>query len=166
MKRVMVIGCPGSGKSTFSRALAARTGLPLFYLDRLYWKADKTTVGHEVLVQRLEQILKGEAWILDGHYAATLEMRLRACDTVIFLDYPVELCLQGLRERLGRPRPDMPWVETEPDEELLAKVRAFAQESRPVLCKLLERYPEKKLIRFSGRDEADAFLARLKEDRK
>jgi hypothetical protein len=56
----------------------------------------------------------------------------------------------------------MPWVETEPDGELLAKVGAFAQESRPALCKLLERYKEKKLIRFSGREEADAFLARWK----
>lgn len=166
MKRVMVIGCPGSGKSTFSRRLAEVTDLPLYPLDRLYWNPDKTTVGREEFVKRLEQVLKGEEWILDGHYAATLEMRLRACDTVILLDYPVELCLQGLGERLGRPRPDMPWVETEPDGELLAKVRAFAQESRPGLQELLARYGDKRCIRFFSREEADAFLARLKEDRK
>ena len=166
MKRVMVIGCPGSGKSTFSRRLAEITGLPLYPLDRLYWNPDKTTVGREVFVKRLEQVLKGEEWLLDGHYAATLEMRLRACDTVILLDLPTRVCLEGLRERLGRPRPDMPWVETEPDEELLAMATAFREKSRPGLLELLARYGDKRCIRFSSREEADAFLARLKEDRK
>ena len=88
MRKVMIIGCPGSGKSTFARALHAATGLPLYYLDMLYWNADKTTVSKEVFRGRLREILDTDAWILDGNYGSTIEIRLEACDTVFFLDYP------------------------------------------------------------------------------
>ena len=66
MNRVLVIGCPGSGKSTFSRALAEKTGLPLIHLDQLYWNADRTTVEKQVFRRRLEDSLEGESWIIDG----------------------------------------------------------------------------------------------------
>ena len=82
MKRILVIGCPGSGKSTFARALQAKTDLPLFYLDRIYWNADRTTVAREVFDARLEEILRGDEWIIDGNYSRTMERRIRACDTV------------------------------------------------------------------------------------
>ena len=80
MERILVIGSPGSGKSTFSRALAQRKQLPLVYLDRLFWNADKTTVDQAHFDQRL-----GRPWpaprlgILDGNYGRTLEMRLERC---------------------------------------------------------------------------------------
>ena len=117
MKKVMVIGCPGSGKSTFCRALRDKTGLPLYYLDMLYWNADKTTVSRDVFCTRLAKILKTDAFIIDGNYASTMEMRLRACDTVFYLDYPLDVCLGGIQSRLGAPREDMPWIETEPDRK-------------------------------------------------
>ena len=53
MKKVMVIGCSGSGKSTFSRALHDKTNIPLYYLDMLFWNADKTTVEKSVFLERL-----------------------------------------------------------------------------------------------------------------
>ena len=84
MKRIMIIGCPGSGKSTFSRALNNVTGIPLFHLDNMYWNADKTTVSKTVFKERLYQTIKKETWIIDGNYGSTLEIRLQACDTVFF----------------------------------------------------------------------------------
>ena len=95
MKRILVIGCPGSGKSTFSGALQEKTGLPLIHLDRLYWNADRTTVEKEVFRRRLRDALEGETWIIDGDYASTMELRLQRCDTVFFLDYPADVCLNG-----------------------------------------------------------------------
>ena len=95
----MVIGCPGSGKSTFSRELHARTGIPLYYLDRMYWNADKTTVEKAVFRERLAQAVALDEWIIDGNYGSTLEMRMEACDTVVLLDYPTEVCLQGVQDR-------------------------------------------------------------------
>lgn len=158
MKRVIVIGCPGSGKSTFSRALRDKTGLPLYYLDMMYWNADKTVVEKSIFLDRLSAVLKREEWITDGNYSSTMEMRLIACDTVIFLDYPLEVCLSGIRERRGKPRPDMPWIEEAEDEEFLAFVRDYHEKQRPVVFELLRKYPEKEIIIFKDRKEAEAFL--------
>ena len=83
MKKVLVIGSPGSGKSTFARKLQDITGLPLVYLDRLQWNADRTVVDRSVFLARLEK-LQMDAWIIDGNYACMLEMRLQVCDTVFF----------------------------------------------------------------------------------
>lgn len=159
MKRAIVVGCPGSGKSHFARRLQALTGLPLVYLDRLYWRADKTTVSQEEFDRALAEALAGDRWIIDGNYLRTMEARLAAADTVFFLDYPTEVCLAGIAERRGKSRPDMPLVETETDEELLSFVRAFPGESRPRILALLKAYPKKQTVVFETREEADAFLA-------
>lgn len=167
MKKVIVIGCPGSGKSTFSRALHESTQLPLIHLDMLNWNADRTTVPREVFHLRLDNALQGEHWIIDGNYGSTIEKRLIACDTVIFLDYPVGVCLDGVRARRGKARTDMPWVETdtEPeDEDFLEFIRNYERDSRPQVIALLEKYPQKRLIRFTTREQADAFLKEIQEE--
>lgn len=158
MKKAIIIGCPGSGKSTFARALAKKTGLPLTHLDMLYWNADKTTVTKEVFDERLRDAMAGETWIIDGNYSRTMELRLKECDTVFFLDYPVEVCLEGIRERRGKPRPDMPWVEEKDDEELIAFIKDFKNESRPKILALLEKYKDKDIFIFKNREEAEEHL--------
>lgn len=160
MKRVMVIGCPGSGKSTFARALHAKTGLPLYHLDMMYWNADKTTVEKSVFRQRLSEVLERDEWILDGNYGSTMAWRMSACDTVIFLDYPTDLCLDGIRERRGKPRSDMPWVETEEDAEFIEFIKNYREQQRPKVLELLETYRDKRIMIFESREQADAFLRR------
>ena len=95
MKRVIVIGCPGSGKTTFAEKLSQRTKLPLYYLDAIWHKPDRTHITREDFDERMAQILPQERWILDGNYGRTVEMRLRACDTVFLFDLPAEVCLAG-----------------------------------------------------------------------
>ena len=158
MQKVMVIGCPGSGKSTFSRTLRDRTGLPLYYLDMLYWNADKTTVPKEIFRARLAKILETDAFIIDGNYNSTMEMRLLACDTVFFLDYPLDVCLDGVRARISKPREDMPWIETEFDPEFMEYIKQFAVENRPKILALLEKYPHVKVFTFTSRAQSDAYL--------
>ena len=159
MKKIIVIGCPGSGKSMFSRALHQKTGLPLHHLDMMFWNADKTTVEKRVFLERLSAVLREDAWIIDGNYASTMEERMAACDTVIFLDYPPEICLEGIHERVGKPRADMPWVEDGEDAEFLAFVRDFNREQRPRILELLAAHGDKTVVILSDRAEADAFLA-------
>ena len=161
MKRIMIIGCPGSGKSTFARALAAKTGLPLYYLDMMYWNPDRTTKPKEEFRAALRETVALPEWIIDGNYGSTLEVRMEVCDTVIFLDYPVEVCIAGVEERRGKPRPDMPWVETEPDLEFIEFIKKYNEESRPKVIELLEKYKEKNIIIFKSRAEADEYLRRL-----
>ncbi len=91
MLRAIVIGSPGAGKSTFARKLRDTAHLPLYYLDMLWHKPDKTTISKEEFDAALQELLKKDRWIIDGNYLRTLEIRLQACDTVFLLDYPVKL---------------------------------------------------------------------------
>lgn len=161
MKKIIVIGCSGSGKSTFARALHEITGISLFYLDMMYHNADRTTVPREVLIERQKAVMAQDEWIIDGNYSSTIEMRLKECDTVFFLDYPLEVCLEGIENRRGKVRPDMPWIETEPDEEFLSFVRAFDTERRPVILRLLEQYDDRNIIIFKSREESERYLREL-----
>ena len=108
--KILVLGCSGSGKSTFSRKLAARTGLPLIHLDNIWWRPDQTHITREEFDQKLNEILHDDFWIIDGNYSRTYEERIRACDTIIFLDYSEEVCMDGITRRVGQDRPDIPWT--------------------------------------------------------
>ena len=158
MKKVIVIGCPGSGKSTVSRALHNKTGIPLYHLDMMYWNADKTTVEKSVFLERLSDVLEKDKWIIDGNYGSTMELRMAACDTAIFLDYPLDVCLDGIKERRGKPRSDMPWIETEEDAEFIEFIKNYNEQQKPKVLELLEKYRDKNIIIFGSREQADAFL--------
>lgn len=106
--KAIVIGCPGAGKSTFARRLRDETSLPLYYLDMVWHRPDKTTISRDEFDERLREILLKDKWIIDGNYGRTLEMRLQSCDTVFLLDLPVAECLAAAESRIGRPREDMP----------------------------------------------------------
>lgn len=164
MKKVIVIGCPGSGKSTFSRALHKITGISLYHLDMLFWNEDKTTVDKAVFIEKLSQILKTDEWIIDGNYASTMQMRLRECDTVFFLDYPLEVCMSGIEERKGKKRSDMPWTENgESDEEFIEFIKNYNLQNRPQVLDLLCKYSEKNIFIFTSRAQADEFLHKCAE---
>ena len=101
MKKIIVIGCPGSGKTTFAEKLRDKIGMPLFYLDALWHKSDRTHISREEFDLRLGEILYRDSWIIDGNYSRTLERRIAACDTVFLFDLPVEACLAGAKARIG-----------------------------------------------------------------
>lgn len=157
-KKIIVIGCPGSGKSYFSKRLSKQLNIPLYHLDNIYWKKDKTTVTRELLIEHIENIMQRDRWIIDGNYFSTLEPRIKACESVIFLDFETSQCLEGIEERVGIPRDDMPWVEDEVSEELVAMVQAFSEEIRPQILALLERYEEKEIIILKNRMASTKYL--------
>ena len=111
MQRVLVIGSPGAGKSTFARQLEARSGLPLIHLDREYWRPGWVETPRDEWRVRVEQLVAGPRWIIDGNYGGSLATRLSRADMVVLLDLPWWTCVarlvrRSLRNR-GRRRPDM-----------------------------------------------------------
>ena len=164
MKRIIVIGSPGSGKSTFSRELNRITNIPLYYLDMLFWREDKSHVDREELIKKTKEVFREDSWIIDGNYGATLKLRLDECDTVFFLDYPLEVCLSGIKERKGKKREDMPWIEPlEDDNEFIDYVKDFAKNQVPEIKETLKDYKDKDIIVFTSREEGDEYLERLRE---
>lgn len=162
MQKVLVIGCSGAGKSTFARRLRDITGLPLYYLDRLWHKPDRTHITREEFDRVLAEWLARPAWIIDGDYSRTLPQRLEACDTVFFLDFPLEVCLAGVENRRGAQRPDMPWVEEELDAEFLQYILDFGQAQLPAIRAMLEPYRgRRQILTFRSRAGADAWLNAL-----
>lgn len=159
MLKVIVIGCPGAGKSTFARKLSDKTGLPLHYLDMLWHKPDRTNISREAFDTQLSKIIQTDTWIIDGNYQRTLEARLKECDTVFLLDLPLEACLLGAESRIGKKREDLPWIETEFDEEFRQWIIDFPKTQLPEIYELLRKYKNNKnMIIFRSRKEADDYL--------
>ena len=162
VRKIIVLGCPGSGKSTFSVKLHEKTGLPLFHLDNVWWNPDRTHVSRDEFDRRLEGIVRGDEWIVDGDYSRTYEVRIRASDAIVFLDFGEDECMKGISDRVGKKRDDIPWSENKLDPELVALVKKYKTENRPILTDLFKKYPEKRLIVFTSRKEADGWLYDLK----
>ncbi len=163
MKKVIIIGCPGSGKTTFAEKLNKCTGLPLFYLDAIWHKPDKTHISRETFDERMSEIFLMPKWIIDGNYNRTIETRLEQCDTVFLFDLPTEVCLQGATERLGKGRYDLPWIEKELNPEFESFIKDFAEKSLPRIYELIEKYKtNKQVIIFKSREETDEYLKSIR----
>ncbi len=164
MNKVIVIGCPGAGKTTFAEKLNKITGLPLYHLDTIWHNPDKTHIPRETFDERIAEIFSTPAWIIDGNYKRTIEIRLQNCDTVFLFDLPTEICLQGATERIGKGRYDLPWIETELDPEFKLFIETFPKDTLPYIYELLDKYKDgKQIVIFKSREETDEILKRVSE---
>ena len=162
MKRAVVIGCSGSGKSVFSRKLRDVTGLTLYYLDMIWHKPDGTNILREEFDEKLRSIISRDSWIIDGNYQRTLETRIKACDTVFLFDLPTETCIEGALSRIGKKREDMPWFENELDPQFRQWIESFRANQLPEVYRLLEKYKNnREIVVFRTREQADKFIEKL-----
>lgn len=162
MNKIIIIGCPGSGKSTFAKELKKYLDLPIYHLDLIWNKEDKTTLTREEFDDELTKIFQEEKWIMDGNYQRTLERRINACDTVFFLDYSLETCLEGATTRVGVKRDDMPWKEDTLNEEFKQKIINFSEKQRPEIYSILDKYKDDKTIYiFKNRQDAEKYINTL-----
>lgn len=162
MKKAIIIGCPGSGKTTFAEKLQKCTGLPLYHLDAIWHKPDKTHIPREEFDERIKEVFSTSEWIIDGNYSRTIEMRMQECDTVFLFDLPTEVCIQGATERIGKERYDMPWLETKLDPEFEAFIKEFPETTLPKIYALIEKYRrEKNVVIFKSHKESDEYIRNL-----
>ena len=163
MERVLIIGGNGSGKTTFSKALAEKTGLPLVHLDSLDWKENWKSVGRDVFDARLEQELIKSKWILDGNMNRTLPHRLEYCDTVFYLDFSSLSCLFGVISRTikyyGKTRPDMaPNCPERFSPEFYLQAFRYNSKFRKKYYGFMKEHPEIKWIVLKNRRQVRKYL--------
>ena len=165
MKRVLVIGSGGSGKTTFARALAARTGLPLIHLDQLFWHPGWVKTPDEEWDRRISELCARDAWIMDGNYGRTLPIRLEAADTIVFLDLPRLVCTWRILKRqlryLGRIRPDSaPGCPERLTWEFVRWVWTYPSRRRPEMLEPLDasRSHNRQVIVLRNQEDVRRFL--------
>lgn len=167
MRRVLVIGCGGAGKSSFARRLGRAVGLPVIHLDALYWRAGWSPTPKDEWARTVDGLLAGDAWVMDGNYGGTLDRRLAACDTAVFLDLPRALCLWRVARRRvtfhRRSRPDVaPGCEERLDWEFVRWIWEYPTRRRPgILAKLAALRPGQRAVVLRSPAEVEAFLRRL-----
>ena len=167
MKRIMVLGCSGSGKSTFSRRLHELTKIPVFHLDQLYWKPNWVESTEEEWRIAQKKAVEQDAWIMDGNYSGTWDIRIPRADTLIFLDKPTYISLFRVLKRsltqLGKVRDDMP--EGCPEKwswEFYHYVLTFNLTRRKKLLKRIKQHENEKQVHiFSKKRDIEAFFTNL-----
>lgn len=164
MKKVLIIGCGGAGKSTLARRLGAQLEIPVIHLDREFWRAGWHTTPGDEWIERVRDLLRGDSWILDGNFHNSLPIRLAEADTVIYLDFPRHICLWRLLKRRiqyrNSNRPDM----TEGCSErlnlsFLRWVWNFKREVDPKMRKILDANGAgKKIVTLKNSKQVERFF--------
>jgi adenylate kinase family enzyme len=145
MRRALVIGNSGAGKSTFARALACKSALPLIHLDHEFWRPGWDITPRAAWRAKVAELVARDSWIMDGNYYSSLDLRLPRADAVFWFDYPRSICLSRVLWRVattyGRVRPDMAEGCAERlDLPFLRYVWGFNGAERPGIAAALERY--------------------------
>ena len=162
-KRIMVIGSPGSGKSTFSRDLAQITFIPLIHLDKEFWNNGWIETPREEWVKKQKRLIAGDEWIIDGNYGGTMDIRLEKADIVICFKLSRTVCLLSYFKRvitnISKVRPDMPEGCPEKfDFEFMKYIWNFPKASGLRNLERLRKNNDKKIIVFSKRSEVNKYI--------
>jgi adenylate kinase family enzyme len=164
MKKILVIGSGGAGKSTLARSIGERTGLEVIHLDLHYWKAGWIPTPDDAWRDRVRELVARDAWVMDGNYSGTLSLRIAAADTIVFLDFSRVVCMLGVFERRIRKRRSgvAPGCPEKLDWEFLRWVWTYPKKRRPkVLALLASVADEKRVIVLGSRRDARRFVASL-----
>lgn len=168
MQRILIIGCGGAGKSTLAKQMERLTGLPLIHLDQHYWRPNWVEPSKEIWSQQVQDLIDDPAWIMDGNYGGTMDIRIDRADTVIFLDFPTWRCLSRVVKRTivhwRRSRPDMTVDCPERFSwQFLQYVAFYNTTRRPkILAKLARLKTDTKVLILRDNRQVKRFLHQVK----
>ncbi len=166
MKKVIVIGSGGAGKSTFAKRLGQALAIDVIHLDQLYWKPGWVKTPVDEWEKIVERVLAGDSWVIDGNFGGTRELRMRACDTIVFLNIPRYVCLYRVLKRFvwfhGKSRPDMtPGCDEKFDLEFILWVWNYPGRTKFRGIQTLEQFTEKNIVILNSSREVDEYVKQL-----
>ena len=163
MKRVIVIGCGGAGKSTFSRNLSDKLDIPVYHLDKLFWNRGWISTPQDEFDNKIQELANRDKWIIDGNYIRTFDMRAERADTIIFINMPTYVCFYRVIKRRvmykDKSRPDM--AEGCPegiDFEFFKWVLTYNKKIRPKILEKVKKYNDKTVIILNSEKEVKDFI--------
>lgn len=164
-KRILIVGCSGAGKSTLAVKLGQKLALPVVHLDKLWWRPQWQSVTKSEFDELLMPELKKPRWVIEGNFARTFALRLEHSELCIMLDYPTELCLKSVIERVekyrGRTRPDMTeGCPEQADPEFVEWIRSFDNNVKPKMLDTMKSSGVPYKI-FRAREQAEEWLSGL-----
>lgn len=165
-KRIIVIGSPGSGKSTFSTKLAEITGISLIHLDKEFWNYGWVETPREEWIKKQESLISRDEWIIDGNYGGTLDMRIEKADTVICFKLSRVVCILRYFKRvitnIDKIRPDMPEGCPEHfDFQFMKYIWNFPKTSGGRNFEMIQRSTYKHIIVFKKKTEVNKYIYEL-----
>ena len=169
MKKVLIIGSSGAGKSVLSRKLGAITGLPVVHLDFHHWRPGWTEPEKEVWEEQVKELIERDEWIMDGNFGGTMELRLQSCDTIVFLDLPRHVCAWRIIKRVltyhGDTRPDLPEGCPEKfDLPFLKWVWDFPNRSRPRVLERIAKVADRaRVFQLQSNRDVEEFLSSMRK---
>ena len=154
MRRILVLGAYGSGKTTFSSELSDLIEIPVYHLDRYYWKKKWQTPSMGEWLEINKNIVMQNEWIIEGNYLKTLDYRMQECDIIIYLESNAWLCFYRVIKRtllnLGKQRPDLPdGCIDRINYNFLKSVLLFNKNTKPLIFRRIKRYNHKLFIHNS-----------------
>lgn len=166
MKRVIIIGGNGSGKTTFAYKLAEKIQLPLVHTDSIYWQDNWKSVSKEKFDEILQTELNKDDWIIDGNNIRSIPERIKACDTVFYFDFPSLVCLWGVFSRCvknyGKSRSDIGgYCPERVDFRFYKQALLFNRRNRKKLYSMIEEAKHVECIIFKSRRYVNKYLKNL-----
>lgn len=161
-KKILIVGCGGAGKSTLARIMGEKFNLPVIHLDKIHWLPNWQERPNKEFDTLLQNELIKDSWIIDGNYTRTFDARVKYADLCIFLDYPIELCIQSVLERVEQykntSRPDMTeGCPEQVDDEFMEWIKNYNIDVRPVFIDTMNKANIPFLI-FKSRKETEDWL--------
>jgi adenylate kinase family enzyme len=174
MRRIVVLGTSGSGKSTFAQQVAQRLSLRYVELDALHWEPNWNQAPLAVFRERISAAINGDDWIVDGNYSKVRDAIWPTADTFIWLDYSMTIVFTRVVRRTFRRwwkseqlwsgnREELWWHFFTQNSLFLWVVQTWRIHRRDYPKMLQEQSQAgKRIVRLRHPDEAERWIANLK----
>lgn len=170
IKKIAIIGAPGSGKTTLAIKIKDIFNLPVVFLDSFYQLPNWVMRDPAERDNLILEATRKDEWIMDGTFINTLEERVKVADLIIFLDYKTKVQLKGIFKRFftnfGKEKIDMPGCKERINFSFINYVATYNKRRRKYLVEILEKYDKSKQLHFTSQTELDVWVENLEKNKK